>query len=311
VEIGINFNGDLSPRHIVKGSKISEGTGYDCIWIGEAAEYMHPFPIMALVSQETETIKVGTGIISPQLNRCYHIAKAFHTLQEVYGNRFVVGLAPGDYRGLEKTGAATSHSLKKVTSCVMKLRRSLSSNHWSSANASSKMAFEEAPSLEMLPIYVGASGPKMIETGSKVADGVLLNYVSPEFLKWALKFLRNAQCRKVAYGPALLEPDKKNLEHLRISAAIVLSGANRTLVEEFGLEDAASEVDKILREKQFYRLKEYDGILLEKFAIHGSLHELEQRVDEIKALGMHHIVLATPFCRNLESIEKVGQAFTK
>lgn len=72
VELGINFNGDLSPKYIVKGSKIAEVSGYHYIWIGEAVEYMHSFPIIALVSQETENIKVGTSL-SPQINQCYHI----------------------------------------------------------------------------------------------------------------------------------------------------------------------------------------------------------------------------------------------
>jgi len=311
VEIGINFNGDLSPKYIVKGSKIAEATGYHYIWIGEAAEYMHPFPILALVSQETDTIKVGTGIISPQLNHCYHIITAFQTLQEGYGNRFVVGLAPGDYRGLKITGASTSRPLEKVKSCVVEFRKSLASTHVPAANASSEMAPKKLCKLTTLPIYVGASGPKMVETGSKIADGVLMNYVYPEFLKWALKFFREGFCCKVAYGPALLKPDEKNLELLRTSAAIVFSGANRVFLEEFGLEDAASEVDGILQKKRFHRLKDYDDILLEKFAIYGSLREVEERVEELKALGMDQVVFATPLCRNLTSVEKIGEAFSQ
>jgi 5,10-methylenetetrahydromethanopterin reductase len=287
-EIGISFNGDLPPKYIVKGSKIAEATGYRYIWIGEAAEHMHPFPIIALVSQETETIKVGTGIISPQLNHCHHIVTAFQTLQESYGNRFVVGLAPGDYRSLKITGVLTSRPSEKVKSCVAEFRKSLTS----------------------LPIYVGASGPKMLETGSKIADGVLMNYVYPDFLKWALKFFREGPCRKVAYGPALLKSDRKNLELLRVYTAVVFSGANKAFLEEFRLENAALKVGGILQKEQFGRLKDYDDILLEKFAIYGSLREVEERIEGLKALGMNQVVFATPLCRNFTSVKKIGQAFS-
>ncbi len=287
MEIGINFNGDLSPKDLVRGSRVADATGYHYIWIGEAVGRMHPFLIMALLSKETQTIKVGAGIISPQLNHCYHIIKAFQTLREVYGNRFVVGLAPGDHRGLKIVGSSTARPVQKVKRCVIEFRK-----------------------FAKLPIYVGASGPKMVETASKIADGVLLNYVHPEFLKWALRFFGETNCRKVAYGPALLKPDEKNLEHLRVSAAIALGGANKDFLEEFGLEEAASTVSGMLEKRQFRRLRDYDDILFEKFSICGSLREVEERVEEIKALGMDQVVFAAPLCRNLASVKNVGDVFS-
>lgn len=287
MEIGLNLNGDLPLNHLAKCSRVADIADYHYVWIGEAAEYMHPFPIMALVSQETQTIKVGTGIISPQLNRCYHIITAFQTLRAIYGDRFVAGLAPGDHRDLRITGASTSHPLQKVRRCVAEFRK-----------------------MTTMPIYVGASGPKIIETASKIADGVLLNYVFPEFLQWTLGFFRESSCRRVAYGPALLKPDMKNLELLRISAAIVLGGANKAFLEEFGLKDVASAVNGVLEKRQFHRLKNYDDLLLEKFAIYGSLREVEERVEKLRALGMDQVVFATPLCRNLASVKKVGEAFS-
>jgi hypothetical protein len=114
----------------------------------------------------------------------------------------------------------------------------------------------------------------------------------------------------VAYGPALLKPDVKNLELSRVSAAIVLAGANKAFLEEFGLKDAASAVNGILEKKQFYRLKDYDDLLLEKFAIYGSLRKIEERVEKLRAVGMDQVVFATPLCRNLASVKKVGEAFS-
>jgi hypothetical protein len=95
-----------------------------------------------------------------------------------------------------------------------------------------------------------------------------------------------------------------------MSAAMVLSGANKAFLEEFRLENAASEVNGILQKKQFHKLEDYDDILLEKFAIYGNLREIEERIEELKALGMNHVVFATPLCRNLTSVKKIGEAFS-
>jgi 5,10-methylenetetrahydromethanopterin reductase len=235
------------------------------------------------------------------LNNCYHIVEAFLTLQEVYGNRFIVGLAPGDLRSLIKNGAQVKHPLKKVKSCASEFRRSLSPR-----NNSSNKKVQRKRNPTKMPIYVGASGPKMIEMASRTADGVLLNYVYPDFIKWGLKFFSAGMCRKVSYGPTLLKPDVKNLQLLRISAAIVFSGANRSFLAAFGLENKMVEVRRILERKRFSKLKQYDDILLEKFAIYGSLKEIEDIVEELQTLGMNQIVFSTPLCRNLRSMEKIA-----
>jgi 5,10-methylenetetrahydromethanopterin reductase len=216
---------------------------------------------------------------------------AFQNLQDVYGNRFALGLAPGDIRGLKITGALTKHPLQKVKNCIREVRKKF-------------------PDSSTLPIYVGASGPKMVEIASKMADGVLLNYVYPEFISWALRYFKDGPCRKAAYGPTLLKPEEKNIELLRVSAAIVLSGGNKTFLREFGLEETASEVNGILHKRQFHKLRMYDDLLLSKFAISGSLCEVEERVDELKHLGICQVVFATPLCRDVASIKKIGDAFS-
>jgi 5,10-methylenetetrahydromethanopterin reductase len=305
LEIGINFNGDLPPESIIKGSKVAEATGFHFVWIGETPEHTHPFPLIAMISKWTRTVRIGTGVISPLINHYHHIKKAFQTLQEVYGNRFVIGLAPGDLRSLKIVGASKTRPLGKLKKCIIELKKG-----FDSLNAPTKNELlDKSSSLNTPPIYVGASGPKMVKLGSRIADGVILNYIDPDFLKWASKFFRKHLCYKVAYGPTLLEPDEKNLMLLRISAAIVFSGSNKVFLKEFNLEDSAFDVSRILKKKQYQRLGEYDDILLKKFALYGSLHEIEERVDKLTDLGMNQIVFATPLCRNIDSVKKLGIFF--
>ncbi len=276
MDFGINFNGDMSPQRVRERARIAEEAGFDYIWVGETTSFVHPFPVIANICHNTEAIKVGAGIISVQKNRCIHIKKGFETLREVYGSRFVIGIAPGDRFGLLTTCVVTRDIIKKIRECTAQLNKGGT------------------------PIFIGAAGPKLIELATTVADGILLNYVHPDFVRWAIKHFK----RKVytaAYGPSLVLPDKKNENHLRISAATVIAGGNRVFLEDFGLVEVSEEIRTILKKRRYDTLKKYDRVL-DKFTISGDIREIKGRIEELEKLGIDQVIFSSPLSNNPESI---------
>jgi len=111
-----------------------------------------------------------------------------------------------------------------------------------------------APEPREIPIYIGATGFKMLELAGEIADGVLLNYlVSPEYNKIAIKHIE-AGARKA--GRRLEDIDRpqlvvcsmdddadKALKTVKPLVAMYLaqqphimkaSGVDRSLIEEVG-----------------------------------------------------------------------------
>jgi 5,10-methylenetetrahydromethanopterin reductase len=302
LELGVNFNANLPLNHIVKGVKIAEAHGYSYIWIGEAVQYAHPIPIAALISKATKKIKVGI-IVSPKINRCEHIVKSIQTLQEIYGNRYALGLIPGDALRLKALGLRTSNALEDIQSCIKKFPRTRLKVE------AEKLKIHKFCRLTSLPIYVGASGPKMINEGSKIADGLLLNYINPEFIKWALKFVDVENCCIAAFGPVLLKTNNKELlNELRVSAAIVAAGANKSFIKEFKLEEEVKEVREDLVKSKFNGLIKHDEFLLGKFAVYGDFQEVKNKIEELKSIGVDQIIFGAPLCKNLEAVKKLGKA---
>jgi|GEM_PF-848742 len=305
-ETGINFNTDLSISSIIKGVKIAEEYGYDYIWIGEAFQYSHPIPIAALISKVTKKIKVGI-IVSPKIDKCIHIIKSIQVLQEAYGERYAIGLIPGDPLRLKTLGLNTFNILEDIKSCIKSFPR---------VNLKIKSEFKDSIpklcKLTSLPIYVGASGPKMINEGSKIADGLLLNYINPEFIKWALEFVDVKNCCIAAFGPVLLKPATKELlMALRISAAVVAAGANKSLIKEFNMHTQIEEIKKIFKKNEFNALESYDEFLINKFAVYGDIEEIKSKIEELRKIGVDQVVFGTPFCKDFESIKKLGEALKK
>jgi 5,10-methylenetetrahydromethanopterin reductase len=277
MDYGVNFNGDQPYVNIKKGAGMAEGGGFNCIWVGENPEFMHPFPVIAAVAEATSNITVGSGIISPFLNKCAHIVTGFKVLREAYGDRFVIGIAPGDKPSLKQVGVEFKGS--RITECLQSLK---------------SLGFR---------VFIGASEPKLL--GNALCDGVLLNYVNPEYVKWALRFLEKP-LYAATYSPSLLLPDEDNREVLRIAAATVATGSNPAFQREFGLESKIGKLRDILHRKEYGELQKHDSFLLEGFTLSGSLTEITDRIDELGKLGIKQVVFGSPMSNNLKNIGKLA-----
>ena len=287
MEVGVNFNGDRSFEEIKKGVKLSERMGYSNVWVGESIHFSHPFPVIAAITHATDRIRVGSGIISYFFNRSLHIKKAFETLMETYGDRFAVTLAPGDVNSLRQTGLDASHPLERLERAVADLRSS--------------------KALENTPLYVGASGPRMIEAAGRIADGVLLNYAHPVYVEWALNHLERKAYVGV-YAPALLVPDRLNEKAVLMAAAFVAAGSNPEFQEQFNLRGEVDEVRRILNEKRYDDLWKKRDFLLDRFAIHGDIEKISERLNEFKKMGVDQVILGSPFTYNHEAIKTIAHA---
>ncbi len=299
MEFGINFNGDLPFTHILEGSKISEQAGFKYLWVGEANEYIHPFPLLAAICENTSTIKIGSGIISPQLNRCHHILKAFETLQEAYGPRFVIGLAHGDYMALQTTGVEIKQPLEKIDECVIEIAGRVPTY------IAKQIKREEECAYGVIPVFIGASGPKTIEFASQRADGILLNYVYPDFIRWAMKHYKK-KTYTAAYGPSLLLPDSRNEKHLLIAAGIVAASMPKELQIEFEIEKRIEQIKKLLIQKNYGQLIDEEEFLLNRFTLSGTIGQISEQIREISETGIDQLVFGAPLCRSFEAVKKMS-----
>jgi len=286
MEFGINFNGDMDFELIKRHARLAEKSRFDYIWIGDSPFFAHSFSVLPLVSESTKKIKIGSGIISPLINRCLHIKQAYRTLKEFYGGRYAVALAPGDAKALEKLSISRKNLIEKIEKCGEEIKKETD-----------------------LKVFIGTSGPKIIEKASKKNYPLLLNYGYPEYLEWALKH-RKKKVYCAAYAPSLIlnNATKKLEKRLLMASAIVLAGSNKKFQEEFNLSHAAEEIRKIIEKVQYAKLEKYRALLLEKFSISGSAEEVEERCREIGKKGIAQVIFATPMELSREAIISLGGA---
>ncbi|MFP3947046.1 MAG: hypothetical protein ACLFVI_09110 [Archaeoglobaceae archaeon] len=164
-------------------------------------------------------------------------------------------------------------------------------------------------------VYAGVSGPKIAEKASQYADGLLLNYVYPEYIEWIKGFLKR-DISTYSFGPSLVLPSPF-YEDLLIAAAIVLQ-SNQSFLEAFDLQEMSQRIpldlSKLIQLRQarqsvnempeFRPIKEYSPDLLGLFTISGELQEVRNRIHQLLQL-CDSVVLGDPFFRDIQSLKNL------
>jgi alkanesulfonate monooxygenase SsuD/methylene tetrahydromethanopterin reductase-like flavin-dependent oxidoreductase (luciferase family) len=156
-----------------------EELGYAGVFLPEIAG-RDALAALAALAGETERLALATGIVPMRSRTLPLTAMAAATVQERSGGRTILGIG---------TGPSGPGALDELRRRVLHLRR---------AFAGERVDGEDGPwSLTLdpgtpIPIWISALGPKAVRLGGEVADGVLLNWCSPERVAEAHRTVREA-----------------------------------------------------------------------------------------------------------------------
>ena len=180
--VGICFLDRPDARTQVALSQEAEALGYESVWICETRTARDAISVMGAVAHQTERIKIGAGVVNTWTRPASLMALTFASLDELAPARMLLGLGAYWDPLAWKQGVIRSRPLRQMREYVEVVRRLL---------ALETVTFEgdlvqvrdlrlelgegasDAP--RQVPIYIGATGPKMLALSGEIADGVLLN----------------------------------------------------------------------------------------------------------------------------------------
>ncbi|MFW9992983.1 MAG: LLM class flavin-dependent oxidoreductase [Candidatus Odinarchaeota archaeon] len=201
--MGIYLQDKHPIRQGVEFARLAERMGFDQIWQAESRLARESTIPLAAIAQVTERIKLGTGVMSMWTRNIGLMAATFSTLNELAPGRVECGLGAWWEPLASKVGIKRVKPLKAMREIVTNLRRLFQME-----NVTFKGEFVQVNGIELdivhgkreplpVPIYIGATGDKMLELSGEIADGVLMNYlVSPKYNDNAMACIeRGAQKR--------------------------------------------------------------------------------------------------------------------
>jgi 5,10-methylenetetrahydromethanopterin reductase len=148
----------------------AERAGFDYAWVPDSQLLHHEVWIaLALAAGETSRITLGPNVTNPLTRHPTVTAAAAATLDQATGRRVVLGLGSGD-SAVRVMGIKTAR-LEELRASVA-LMRQLWRGEWASQDEH-QFRLGCAPG-RALPIYIAATGPRMLQLAGEIADGVFL-----------------------------------------------------------------------------------------------------------------------------------------
>jgi len=179
-------------------ARYMEERGFSEIWQGDNRLARDCIVLMSAFLTHTRKLKVGSGVLPIWTRNPAVIAASFSSMWELGGKvdgegRVLLGLGAWWEPIASRVGVQMSKPLKAMRENVEAIRQLLTmetityqGEFVSLENVSLDVVYGDTSPRD-IPIYIGATGPKMLELAGEICDGVCLNYgVSVDYVKRAI-----------------------------------------------------------------------------------------------------------------------------
>jgi 5,10-methylenetetrahydromethanopterin reductase len=180
-------------REGMQYARYAEERGFDAVWQAESRLVRDAVVPMAAFAAVTDRIKIGSGVINNWTRNAAIIAATFSTLDDLAPGRILCGIGAWWDPLARNVGIERRKPLQAMREVVDVVRRLLAMEQVSYEGEFVHLTGVEIDivhgdrSPKNVPIYIGATGDKMLELAGEIADGVLVNYlVSPQYNRRAL-----------------------------------------------------------------------------------------------------------------------------
>src|SRR5437763_5034534 len=196
----------LQDKHPIRDGmgyvRFAEANGFEAVWQAESRLVREATVPMAAFAAVTSRIRVGSGVVNNWTRNVGLMAATFSTLDDLAPGRVMLGIGAWWDPLASKVGITRRKPLQAMREYVEVVRRLLAMER-----VTFHGEFVDVDGIELdivhgdrspkdVPIYIGATGMKMMELAGEIADGVVLNYlVGPPYNRTALEALAEGAAR--------------------------------------------------------------------------------------------------------------------
>ena len=190
VKISLGIYPNEAPGDIIASAKLADDLGYSTLWVSNSHLLFHEvYTLLGALAVSTKRVRLGTAVTNPLTRHPTVTAAAFSTLSELSGGRASLGISVGD-SALKSMNLEVA-KMADLEEIVALCRKLLCGEAVSFGEGKTAQLHHVGP---RVPIYVAATGPKMLALAGRIADGVILmNGVAPELIREAVRIVREGE----------------------------------------------------------------------------------------------------------------------
>jgi 5,10-methylenetetrahydromethanopterin reductase len=218
--IGLYMQDKHDIQHELDTARYAQERGFSEIWQADTRLARDAIVMMSAFLTATDSLRIGSGVLPIWTRNSAVIAASWSTMWELGKrtrgqDRVMLGLGAWWEPIASRVGVNRHRPLRAMREYVESIRALFTMEE-----VTYQGDFVELDRVQLdvaygdtsprnIPIYIGATGPKMLELAGAIADGVLLNYVvSVDYIREAIDHIEKG-ARKA--GKELSEIDRPEL----------------------------------------------------------------------------------------------------
>ncbi len=314
MKVGIEFVPNEPLTKLAYYVKLAEDNGFEYCWITDHYNNRNVYMALTAIAAATNKIKVGPGVTNPYIRSPAVTASAMVTLDEVTSGRAVLGIGPGDKATFDALGIEWTKPVTTIKKAIADMRALMNGER---LEEGAVLAIKPSTNI---PIYMGAQGPKMLETAGMIADGVLINASNAKDFEAAVPLIKKGVD---AAGRSMEEVDvaayacmsvDKNSDKAKAAAspvvAFIAAGSPPMVLERHGIDpEKVATISAALKKGDFgTAFGTVDDTMLEAFSLYGTPEEVIEKIEALAKMGVTQVVAGSPIGPNKDSsIKLIGK----
>jgi probable F420-dependent oxidoreductase len=309
MDVGVVLQCTPPASRVIDLARRAETLGFSYVWTFDShILWEEPYVIYSKILDETRKVIVGPMVTNPATRDITVTASVFATLNEMYGNRTVIGIGRGDSAVRVTSGKPVS--VAELRQSVLDIKGLVNGESIEYNGNNIRLPWA---SKSRTDVWVAAYGPKVLALTGEVGDGFILQLADPSIAEWTIKAVKDAAAAAgrnpddvyiCVAAPAYVTDDiAHGRDQLRWFGGMVGNHV-ADIVARYGDDGAAvpAALTEYIKNRQGYDYNEHGKAgnthtdfvpdeIIDRFCIIGPVEEHIRRLEELKALGVNQFAL--------------------
>jgi 5,10-methylenetetrahydromethanopterin reductase len=207
MQMGLLMLGDAPVRVMVERARLAEAVGYGRVWLADERFYREVYSCLAHFAAHTSKVLLGPCVTDPFSRHPALTAMAISTLDEISGQRAILGIGAG-ISGFAELGInhrKPARAIRETIEVIRTLIRGESVNFCGEVIEFHQGSLSFSPTRSAVPIYVASNGPLGQRVAGAVADGAIMEACASVYEAEAFTAEVNAGATQVERDPRAIK----------------------------------------------------------------------------------------------------------
>ena len=307
----------------------AEEHGFDYVWTFDShLLWQEPYVIYSQILAETRRVVVGPMVTNPATRDWTVTASVFATLNEMYGNRTVVGIGRGDSAVRVLNGKPCT--LQEVRDATHVIRELANCRPVEVNGATLQFPWARTSALE---VWIAAYGPLALKTAGEAGDGFILQLADVDVARWMISHVREAAEKAgrdpdsltfCVAAPAYVGPDtEESMAHMREQCRWFGGMVGNHIADIVSKYGDGADFPQVLKDyikgRQDYDYNEHGKAgnthttfvpdeIVDRFCLLGTPEQHIAKLEELKSIGVDQFSIYLQHDNKEETLRQYGES---